>query len=63
MSVIFTICNEPKPSLYYSINSVFERTPVHLLKEIIIVDDGSSVDYLKTELEDFIRQRRMHDSL
>ena len=55
MSFIFTIYNEPNPSLYDSINSVFERTPVHLLKEIIIVDDGSSVDYLKAELEEFIR--------
>ena len=56
MTVIFTICNEPKESLYYSINSVFERTPRHLLKEIVIVDDGSSVDYLQSPLEEFIRQ-------
>ena len=56
MTVIFTICNEPKESLYYSINSVFERTPRHLLKEIVIVDDGSSVDYLRSPLEEFIRQ-------
>jgi hypothetical protein len=43
--VIFTFCNEPFESLYHSIHSVLERSPRHLLKEIVLVDDGSELDW------------------
>ena len=49
-TVIFTFCNEPFESLYYSIHSVLERSPRHLLKEIILVDDGSELDWYIGEL-------------
>ena len=44
-SVIFTFCNEPFESLYHSIHSVLETAPRHLLKEIVLVDDGSELDW------------------
>ena len=53
-TIIFTFCNEPFQSLFYSIHSVLERSPQNLIHEIILVDDGSKdVEYM-TELEERI---------
>eukprot|EP00040_Diaphanoeca_grandis_P028697 m.166617 g.166617 ORF g.166617 m.166617 type:complete len:607 (-) comp31434_c0_seq1:94-1914(-) len=54
-SVIFCFCNEPSVSLYHSMRSVIERSPPHLLHEIILVDDGSDAPHLQKELEDFVQ--------
>lgn len=43
-SVVFVMYNEPLSPLLRSIYSVLNRTPPQLLREIIIVDDGSDVD-------------------
>lgn len=53
-SVIFCFCNEPMSSLYHSIHSVIDRTPRHLLHEIILVDDGSNAPHLQKPLEDHV---------
>lgn len=54
-SIIFTFCNEPQISLYHSIYSVIERSPFHLLHEIILVDDGSDAAHLSGELEAWVK--------
>lgn len=43
-SVVFVFYNEPLSPLLRAIHSVLNRTPRHLLHEIILVDDGSDED-------------------
>lgn len=43
-SVVFVMYNEPLSPLLRSVYSVLDRTPPQLLREIIIVDDGSDED-------------------
>jgi len=55
VSVIFVFFNEPLSPFIRSIRSVLDRTPAHLLREIILVDDGSDRDYTQKPLEDYLR--------
>eukprot|EP00039_Didymoeca_costata_P003154 m.65547 g.65547 ORF g.65547 m.65547 type:complete len:611 (+) comp11743_c0_seq3:67-1899(+) len=54
-SVVFVFLNEPLSPLLRSIISVLNRTPPRLLKEIILVDDGSDADFTKGPLEEFLQ--------
>eukprot|EP00037_Helgoeca_nana_P025099 m.270605 g.270605 ORF g.270605 m.270605 type:complete len:576 (-) comp26851_c0_seq4:211-1938(-) len=54
-SVIFCFCNEPTVSLYHSMHSVIERSPRHLLHEIILVDDGSDAPHIGKPLEEYVK--------
>ena len=53
-SVVFVFCNEEQSVLYRSIHSVLNRSPPQLLREIILVDDGSSAAHLGDELDKYI---------
>ena len=53
-SVVFVFFNEPASPLYRSIHSVLDRTPPHLLREIVLVDDGSDVEWLKEPFEEYL---------
>ena len=54
-SVIFVFYNEPPSPLYRSIHSVLNRTPPHLLHEIVLVDDFSDSPELGQQFEEYLK--------
>ncbi|XP_045443946.1 polypeptide N-acetylgalactosaminyltransferase 6 isoform X6 [Pipistrellus kuhlii] len=55
-SVIIVFHNEAWSTLLRTVYSVLHTSPAILLKEIILVDDASTEDYLKEELEQYVKQ-------
>ncbi|XP_072506664.1 probable polypeptide N-acetylgalactosaminyltransferase 8 [Notamacropus eugenii] len=51
LSVVITFMDEALSILQRAITSVIHRTPSHLLKELILVDDFSSMEDLKEDLD------------
>ncbi|XP_034042155.1 polypeptide N-acetylgalactosaminyltransferase 5 isoform X2 [Thalassophryne amazonica] len=55
-SVIFCFVDEVWSTLLRSVHSVLNRSPPHLIKEIILVDDFSTKEYLKEPLDRYMLQ-------
>lgn len=55
-SVIFCFVDEVWSTLLRSVHSVLNRSPPHLLKEIILVDDCSTKENLKEPLDAYMSQ-------
>ncbi len=55
VSVIIPFHNELWANLLRTIHSILQHSPSHLLREILLVDDLSSLENLKTPLENYIQ--------
>uniref|UniRef100_A0A4W5LHW2 Polypeptide N-acetylgalactosaminyltransferase n=1 Tax=Hucho hucho TaxID=62062 RepID=A0A4W5LHW2_9TELE len=56
VSIIFIFVNEALSVILRSIHTAMNRTPSHLLKEIILVDDNSNNAELKENLQHFVKE-------
>ncbi|XP_066556513.1 polypeptide N-acetylgalactosaminyltransferase 18 isoform X2 [Amia ocellicauda] len=56
VSVVFIFVNEALSVILRSIHSAIQRTPTHLLKEIVLVDDNSNNEELKEKLQDYVKE-------
>ncbi|KAA0720740.1 putative polypeptide N-acetylgalactosaminyltransferase 8 [Triplophysa tibetana] len=64
IGVILIYLDEALSVIQRAVCSIIKRTPAHLLKEIILVDDHSQNEDLKTQLNDFVRSiNQKHSNL
>lgn len=58
-SIIICFYNEHFRTLLRTIYSIIDRTPSHLLEEIILIDDQSDLKNLNKDLEDYINDKSL----
>uniref|UniRef100_A0A2K6W3R9 Polypeptide N-acetylgalactosaminyltransferase n=1 Tax=Onchocerca volvulus TaxID=6282 RepID=A0A2K6W3R9_ONCVO len=56
VGVVFPFHNEHNSTLLRSVYSVINRSPKDIMKEVILVDDGSTKPFLKESLEEFLKK-------
>ncbi|KAH9498782.1 Polypeptide N-acetylgalactosaminyltransferase 5 [Bulinus truncatus] len=54
-SIVINFCNEEWSTMLRTLHSILDRTPGHLLEEIILIDDFSTLDYLHLPLEVYLQ--------
>uniref|UniRef100_A0A182PBN8 Ricin B lectin domain-containing protein n=1 Tax=Anopheles epiroticus TaxID=199890 RepID=A0A182PBN8_9DIPT len=54
-SIVIVFYNEAWSVVLRTVHSILDRSPTHLVKEIILVDDCSTLASLKTQLDEYFR--------
>ncbi|XP_033116252.1 N-acetylgalactosaminyltransferase 7-like [Anneissia japonica] len=57
-SVVVVFHNEGWSTLMRTIHSIFNASPAHLLQQVVMVDDFSEKEHLKSKLEEYIQLPR-----
>lgn len=55
LSVVTPLHNEALTTLLRHVHAILNRTPPKLLKDIILVDDNSTLSYLGTDFQEYLR--------
>uniref|UniRef100_A0A1I8AFW5 Glyco_trans_2-like domain-containing protein n=1 Tax=Steinernema glaseri TaxID=37863 RepID=A0A1I8AFW5_9BILA len=55
-SIIICFHNEAWSTLLRTVHSLFDRSPPHLIEEILLIDDYSSMEHLKEPLDKYMAQ-------
>nr|XP_049694323.1 putative polypeptide N-acetylgalactosaminyltransferase 9 [Helicoverpa armigera] len=55
VTIIICFFDEAWSTLIRTVTSALNRSPPHLLEQIILVDDNSTMDHLKAKLDDYVR--------
>ncbi|ELK28470.1 Polypeptide N-acetylgalactosaminyltransferase 1 [Myotis davidii] len=58
-SVVIVFHNEAWSTLLRTVHSVINRSPRHMLEEIVLVDDASERDFLKRPLESYVKKLKV----
>ncbi|KAJ8917489.1 hypothetical protein NQ315_005538 [Exocentrus adspersus] len=58
-SIIICFYNEHFHTLLRTIHSILNRTPAHLLEEIILVNDQSDIPYLHQDLDEYFKKNSL----
>ncbi|XP_031160829.1 probable polypeptide N-acetylgalactosaminyltransferase 8 isoform X1 [Sander lucioperca] len=61
IGVVLIYLNEALSIIKRAMRSIIDRTPKHLLKEIILVDDNSSEENLKGDLDMYVKSLEQED--
>ncbi|XP_031560548.1 polypeptide N-acetylgalactosaminyltransferase 13-like isoform X2 [Actinia tenebrosa] len=56
-TIVICFHNEAWSTLLRTVHSVIDRSPAHLLREILLIDDYSTHDYLKSKLQAYVSSR------